>query len=49
MAPSPFPLAPWQGTWGVASSAVYRHVKNRDGLLTLLLIEAFDGLAVMAE
>lgn len=30
---------------GVAPSAIYRHVKNRDELLTLLLVDAFDDLA----
>ena len=30
---------------GVASSAIYRHVANRDELLTLLIIDAYDDLA----
>ena len=30
---------------GVASSAIYRHVENRDALLTLLLVEAYTDLA----
>lgn len=30
---------------GVASSAVYRHVKNRDELVTLLVIDAYNDLA----
>ncbi|MGV0869071.1 TetR/AcrR family transcriptional regulator [Corynebacterium kalidii] len=30
---------------GVASSAVYRHVKNRDELVTLLVIDAYEELA----
>ena len=30
---------------GVASSAIYRHVANRDELLTLLLVDAYDDLA----
>lgn len=33
---------------GVASSAVYRHVKNRDELITLLVIDAYDELAETA-
>lgn len=30
---------------GVASSAIYRHVANRDELLTLLIVDAYDDLA----
>lgn len=30
---------------GVASSALYRHVRNRDELLTLLVVDAFTELA----
>lgn len=30
---------------GVASSAIYRHVANRDELLTLLIIDAYEDLA----
>lgn len=30
---------------GVASSAIYRHVANRDELLTLLVVEAYTDLA----
>ena len=30
---------------GVASSAIYRHVANRDDLLTLLIVDAYDDLA----
>lgn len=30
---------------GVASSAIYRHVANRDELLTLLLVDAYGDLA----
>jgi len=30
---------------GVASSALYRHVRNRDELLTLLVVDAFTDLA----
>ncbi|WP_145942972.1 TetR/AcrR family transcriptional regulator [Corynebacterium glyciniphilum] len=33
---------------GVASSAVYRHVKNRDELVTLLVIDAYNDLAEAA-
>ena len=29
---------------GVASSAIYRHVADRDALLTLLVVDAFDDL-----
>lgn len=34
---------------GVAPSALYRHVKNRDDLLTLLLVESFDRIATHVE
>lgn len=36
---------------GVASSAIYRHVANRDELLTLLIVDAYTDLAtaVMAD
>ncbi|MBD8060265.1 WHG domain-containing protein [Cellulomonas sp. JH27-2] len=34
---------------GVASSAVYRYVDSRDALLTLLVIEAFDGAGAACE
>lgn len=30
---------------GVASSAIYRHIANRDALLTLLLVDAYTDLA----
>lgn len=30
---------------GVASSAIYRHVKNRDELITMLITDAYDELA----
>lgn len=33
---------------GVASSAIYRHVANRDELLTLLIVDAYDDLAEAA-
>ena len=33
---------------GVASSAIYRHVANRDDLLTLLIVDAYDDLAKSA-
>lgn len=33
---------------GVASSAIYRHVANRDELLTLLLVDAYTDLAESA-
>lgn len=33
---------------GVASSAIYRHVANRDDLLTLLIVDAYDDLAQSA-
>lgn len=34
---------------GMVSSAVYRYVPNRDALLTLLIIDAYDSLGVAAE
>ena len=34
---------------GVASSAIYRHVANRDALLTLLVVDAYTELAEAAE
>lgn len=34
---------------GMVSSAVYRYVANRDELLTLLIIDAYDGVATAAE
>ena len=34
---------------GMASSAVYRYVESRDALLTLLIIEAYDAVGVVAE
>lgn len=34
---------------GVASSAVYRHVKNRDELVTLLVVDAYNDLAEAAS
>ncbi len=34
---------------GVASSAVYRYVDSRDGLLTLLVIEAYDSVGLVCE
>lgn len=34
---------------GLVSSAVYRYVASRDELLTLLIIEAFDGLGEQVE
>ncbi|MCL3859904.1 TetR-like C-terminal domain-containing protein [Actinotalea sp. K2] len=34
---------------GVASSAVYRYVPSRDGLLTLLIIEAYDAVGTACE
>lgn len=34
---------------GVASSAVYRHVRSRDDLLTLLVVDAFTDLADAVE
>lgn len=34
---------------GVASSAVYRHVRNRDDLLTLLVVDAYTELADHVE
>lgn len=34
---------------GMVSSAVYRYVPNRDALLTLLIIDAYDSLGAAAE
>ncbi len=34
---------------GMASSAVYRYVPNRDALLTLLIIDAFNNLGAAVE
>lgn len=34
---------------GMVSSAVYRYVPNRDALLTLLIIDAYNGLGAAAE
>src|SRR6188508_1883277 len=34
---------------GMVSSAVYRYVANRDELLTLLIIEAYDALGAAVE
>jgi AcrR family transcriptional regulator len=34
---------------GMVSSAVYRYVPNRDALLTLLIIEAYDGVGAAVE
>jgi len=34
---------------GMASSAIYRHVPNRDALLTLLIIEGYDALGTAVE
>ena len=34
---------------GMASSAVYRYVESRDALLTLLIIEAYDAVGLVAE
>jgi AcrR family transcriptional regulator len=34
---------------GMVSSAVYRYVANRDELLTLLIIEAYDALGAVVE
>src|SRR3954467_10923783 len=34
---------------GMVSSAVYRYVANRDELLTLLIIEAYDALGTAVE
>lgn len=34
---------------GMASSAVYRYVPNRDALLTMLIIEAYDSLGEAVE
>ena len=33
---------------GVSSSAIYRHVADRDELLTLLIVDAYDDLAAAA-
>lgn len=33
---------------GVASSAIYRHVADRDALLTLLIVDAYEDLAAAA-
>ncbi len=33
---------------GVASSAIYRHVADRDALLTLLIVDAYEDLATAA-
>lgn len=34
---------------GVSSSAVYRYVDSRDALLTLLIVEAYDAVGLVAE
>lgn len=34
---------------GMVSSAVYRYVPNRDALLTLLIIDAYDSLGAVVE
>ena len=34
---------------GMVSSAVYRYVASRDELLTLLIVDAYDGLGAAAE
>jgi len=34
---------------GVSSSAVYRYVESRDALLTLLIVEAYDAVGLVAE
>jgi AcrR family transcriptional regulator len=34
---------------GMVSSAVYRYVPNRDALLTMLIIEAYDGVGEAVE
>src|SRR6478752_9657839 len=34
---------------GMASSAVYRYVPSRDALLTLLIIESYDAVGLVAE
>lgn len=34
---------------GMVSSAVYRYVPNRDALLTLLIVDAYNGLGAAAE
>ncbi len=34
---------------GMASSALYRYFKNRDELLTSLIIDAYDSLGMAAE
>ena len=34
---------------GVVSSAVYRYVRSRDDLLTLLVVDAYDELGDLAD
>jgi AcrR family transcriptional regulator len=34
---------------GMVSSAVYRYVPNRDALLTMLIIDAYDGMGAAVE
>ena len=34
---------------GLVSSAVYRYVKDRDALLTLLIVDAYDELGAEVE
>jgi AcrR family transcriptional regulator len=34
---------------GMVSSAIYRYVPSRDDLLTMLIVEAFDDVGVVAE
>ena len=34
---------------GMASSAVYRYVPNRDALLTMLIVDAYDSLGESVE
>lgn len=34
---------------GMVSSAVYRYVPNRDALLTMLIIDAYDSLGAVVE
>lgn len=34
---------------GISSSAVYRYVESRDALLTLLIVEAYDAVGLVAE
>ncbi|MTD14555.1 TetR family transcriptional regulator [Nakamurella sp. YIM 132087] len=34
---------------GLASSAVYRYVKSRDELITLLIVDAYESVATVAE